>query len=1080
MRCGRCGEKNREGRKFCAGCGAGLGWACPFCGFANEADEGFCGGCGKPRTEAEAKPAPELASPVRDGAAAAGERRQVAVLFADLSGFTALSARLDAEDLRRLVEEFYARADAIIGRYDGSVDKHIGDAVMALFGAPVAHGDDSLRAVGAALDIVAAAGEIAEPSGASLAAHVGIAMGEVVAGGIGRGYTVLGDAVNLASRLVGLAGAGEVVIGAELQRQLEGRIRTAALPPARLKGIAQPVVGWRVEGLETRRRAAGPFIGRETDRRLLTELLEACRKGGRGRVALLRGEAGIGKSRLIEETLADAADRGFATHKALVLDFGTGKGLDARGMLTRSLLGLAADSGEAARQRTMDKAAAGDLLRAGEQASLHDLLDLPYEGEDRALIQAMDEPTRQLRRRALLVALMTRQAETRPIVAAVEDLHWADPLLLEDVAALGGATADAPVLLLLSTRPEGDPLDRAWRARLGPAAISTIDLAPLSPAESALLAEAHREQGDQRIAACIARASGNPFFLEQLLHHSGEAASAAVPASVQSLVLGRADLLPAAEKRALQAASVLGQRMSIEALRHVLAEAGYDAGRLIDQQFMREDGCELAFVHALVRDGIYGSLLKTRRRELHRAAAVWYEPRDPALGARHLELGEDPRAAAAYRAAAEAAAASHRSVEALDLASRGLALAVEPELRAALANLVGELQQGLGRTEEAVAAFRIALAAAPAVRPRLRARLGLAQGLSVLDRLDEARRLLDEAEAEAKAEGLPVELSRLHTLRANIHFPRGEIDRCLAEHSEALRLAEAAGAGEEQARALGGLADAYYMRGLYRTTEQMFRRCVELSAAEGFKRIEAANLSMLAIMVMFDLRFAEARTFAERGVRLADQIGHRRAAMIAHHARYFLCYDLGELAEAGRSVATALEIAEALQARRFIAEGLIFRAQLQHTAGDARAQETLREALAMAREHPFYMLPFGLGLQAMMTEDADERAAALSEGEALIAAGAVSHNIPLFGRYAIEACLLAQDWPGAEHQAAALARGLAAEPLPMTDFLVARGRALAASGRGAANAEEIARLVVQARAAGWQMMLPALEATAIR
>src|SRR5262249_55643263 len=144
--------------------------------------------------------------------------------------------------------------------------------------------------------------------------------------------------VNLASRLVSLAGADEVVISDELQRQLEGRIRTAALAPACLKGIAQPVIGWRVEGLEAVRRPAGPFVGRETDRHLLTTLLEACRRDGRGRVVVVRGEAGIGKSRLLDETLVEAADKGFATHKALVLDFGTGKGLDARGMLTRSLL----------------------------------------------------------------------------------------------------------------------------------------------------------------------------------------------------------------------------------------------------------------------------------------------------------------------------------------------------------------------------------------------------------------------------------------------------------------------------------------------------------------------------------------------------------------------------------------------------------------------------------------------------------------------------------------------------------------------------------------------------------------------
>jgi class 3 adenylate cyclase len=1072
MRCGRCGAENREGRKFCGSCGLELGWNCPACGFANEAGEDFCGGCGKSRSLPQ--PAAPPVGPSQPAAETGGERRQVAILFADLSGFTALSARLDAEDLRRIVESFYGCAEAVISRYGGSVDKHIGDAVMALFGAPVAHGDDGLRAVGAGLEIVEAAREIAEPSGAPLSAHVGIAMGEVVAGGIGRGYTVLGDAVNLASRLVSLARAGDVVIDEGLRRQLEGRIRAAALPPARLKGIDQPVTGWRVEALSTEGRARGIFVGRETDRQLLTGLLTACGQDGRGRVVVLRGEAGIGKSRLIQETMEEATQRGFATHKALVLDFGAGKGLDARGLLTRSLLGLSPDSGAKARRRAAEKVSTA--LRTEESAALYDLLDLPAEGEARALIQAMDEPTRRERRRSLLAGLVHDLARQRPALIAIEDLHWADPILLEDLATLGAATADVGLLLMLSTRPEGDPLDRAWRAKLGSAAVSTIDLAPLTRAESALLAEAQQQEGDPRIAACIERAGGNPFFLEQLLRHTGEAASAAVPASVQSLVLGRADLLPTPEKRALQAASVLGQRLPLEALCHLLGDAAYDPGPLIDQQFMRQDGSELAFIHALVREGIYGSLLKARRRELHRTAASWYGARDPALTAQHLELGEDPTAPAAFLTAAVAAAGAYRSEEALDLARRGLALAAPAATRVALANLCGELLQGLGRTEEAVASFRAALSEAEPGEARLRARLGLAQALSVLDRLGEAVELLAEAEIEAKAADNMVELSRLHTLRANIHFPRGEIESCLAEHSAALRLAETAGAAEEQARALGGLADANYMRGLYRTTLQMFRRCVDLSAAQGFKRIEAANLPMQAIMEMFELRFVEALASADRAVALADQIGHRRAAMIGQHARFFLLYDLGRLAEAGQSVALALEIAEALRARRFIAEGLFFRAMLEHAKGNGQALDTLAEGIAIARENPFYLLPLGLGLHGMMTADPQARAAALAEGEQVIAAGAVSHNIPLFHRYAIEACLAAEDWTGAERYAGALASGMQAEPRPMTDFVSARARALAAAGRGQHDLGEIDRLLATARRTGWRAMIPALEA----
>ncbi len=217
LRCSRCGTENRAGRRFCAQCGAGLPAPCPACGFANEAGEKFCGGCGSTlaATVTEAAVPAEAKARVTNGD---GERRPVTVLFADLVDYTRMSQALDPEDVHAMLGRFYEVTDEIVERFGGSIDKHIGDSVMAVFGAPVAHDDDAIRAVRAAVEIHRMMPSIGGGAGQPLAVHIGIASGEVVASGLGgarhRAYTVIGNSVNLAARLLKLAGPGETVVDA--------------------------------------------------------------------------------------------------------------------------------------------------------------------------------------------------------------------------------------------------------------------------------------------------------------------------------------------------------------------------------------------------------------------------------------------------------------------------------------------------------------------------------------------------------------------------------------------------------------------------------------------------------------------------------------------------------------------------------------------------------------------------------------------------------------------------------------------------------------------------------------------------
>jgi tetratricopeptide (TPR) repeat protein len=349
----------------------------------------------------------------------------------------------------------------------------------------------------------------------------------------------------------------------------------------------------------------------------------------------------------------------------------------------------------------------------------------------------------------------------------------------------------------------------------------------------------------------------------------------------------------------------------------------------------------------------------------------------------------------------------------------------------------------------------------------------------VTDRFDEATALLDRAQREAEEHGLVVEQSRVHTLRGNAHFPRGEIALCLAEHSKALRLAEESGAAEEAARALSGLADANYMAGRFRTAGEMFGRCVKVSATQGFRRIEAANLPMLGMMMMLEMRFGEfgeAMQFARRAAELAEQIGHRRAAIIAYHGMSFLYHELGEPRAALEASLASLAIARSLGARRFIAEGLMLQAQSEFLLGDPAAARTIREADEIARETPAFLLPAVLGVAALIARDPQERQAALAEGEGVLTAGAVSHNFMFFNRSAIDACIAAGDWAGTERYAVALDRSLPAEQLPMKDFLVARARAIAAAGSGHKDEAALGRLLAEADRTGWRAVMPALAA----
>jgi tetratricopeptide (TPR) repeat protein len=723
---------------------------------------------------------------------------------------------------------------------------------------------------------------------------------------------------------------------------------------------------------------------------------------------------------------------------------------------------------------------------AEQRLFLYDLLDVAPPAELRALAAAMSTAAREQGSLHALCDIVAAVSAAAPLLLVVEDIHWADAWTLERLAALAVLAAKQPLLLVMTTRFAGDPSAGAWRTSLHGAPLTGIDLGPLTIDDSHRLAALSSTMPAALVASCVERAEGNPLFLLQLLLDAGAAAQTSLPGSIQALVHTRMDRLAGEDKAALQAASVLGQRFAIEALRHLLDRAGYDPRLLIENFLVRADGGELMFCHALIRDGAYASLLHKRRRALHARAAEWFASRDGVLAAEHFDRADDPRAAAAYLDASLTLADQFRHAAALALVERGLALAVAQETRFALLMVRGRLLLELGRPGDAIEVARTALDAAANAGERARALIAMAAGMRLHDRITEGLAALDEAEPLATEAALALDLSRLHHLRGNLLFPLARDADCVREHELARRFARDAGSLEAEAAAMGGLGDGYYLQGRMRSANQQFQACVAMARAHGFGRLEVANLSMIGWSGMHLTEIAGALAAGHEAIELALRASQPRAETMARQlVAWVEGLVRGRRDEADRQSAVALTLARTIGARRFEAQMLGVCAMLELRDGAReRARRLADEGIALCRAHGMGQIgPWLHGVRALTEVDAEARSRWLDEGERLLALGCVSHNHVQLREIAIEALLEVGDLDGVERNCVRIESYTAQEPLPMSDWIVRRGRALARVARGErgdALAATLRALHDEGTRAEILVPLPALDAAIAR
>ncbi len=953
----------------------------------------------------------------------------------------------DPEAVRSALTAAHMRVSSAVERHGGLVDRPTGGETLAAFGLGAVAGNEVDHAIRAAIEL--AADDESGPEGCPWLA-LGVAQGQVLPASGASPFPLSGRPVAEARELARAAAAREVAAASDVASQVSARYSVTALagdvPAGAHRVIALPATEAHPPGRF--------FTGRRAELAMLLTLVERVSATGRGRAVILRGDPGIGKSSLIEALAAAARARDALVYAVQVLDFGQAVSERPGPALAACLLGVTPDAVDGVRDAAVDRAVAEGTLAAADAMLARDLVSvLPAEGAASPL-STMDAATRERGRARVLLRLIEAASQRAPLLVVVEDIHWADATELAQLADLAAAVATLPVLLTLSTRVDGDPTGPGWRARARGCPVTTLDLAPLADDEARDLAARYGGLPATILEECLEKAAGHPLFLDQLLR-TAQSGQTTLPGSVRGLVLARLGRLSPDLQRGLHAAAVLGSRFSLGALRHVLADPGYDTGGLEQAGLVAADGDERRFSHSLIRDAVYESLLRSTRRELHRRSAAWFETREPGLEADHLAAAEDPAAPAAYLRAATEEQRASRLDRALAHAQRSRELArAAPDLCAAFAT-IGGIFLTRGRTDDAIAAFRESVDLAASTGERARGWLGLAASLRIVDRYEEALLSLGHAEQAAAAETDPRLMAQLWTLRGNLHFPRGELDACLRAHGRALEYARQAAAPEDIARALGGLGDAQYQRGRMHTAHAEFSRCVSLCEEHGLAGLRLSYLPMVATTEAYRGNFESALEISGRGEAAAAQAGDLRTQLLSQSLRAMVEIYRANYRQALGSSERGVSLARQIGARRFEAEALALRGLAARGLGDhAFAQESLAGSVAITREAArTYCGPWALASLALATDDPGRSRALLDEGEHWLADGCVSHNYLEFYRHAIEVSLRSGDWGRAERYADALEAYTRDERLPWADLVIGAGRLLARTGCAAPGAE---------------------------
>jgi predicted ATPase/class 3 adenylate cyclase len=908
MTCPRCRHENEAASRFCTECGARLALSCASCGAELSEGVRFCGACGLSVDAQRAGQArfasPEVYTPQHLAekiltlrSAIAGERKQVTVLFADLKGSMELLADRDPEETRKLLDPVLEFMMDAVHQYEGTVNQVMGDGIMALFGAPVAHEDHAVRACYAALrmqeSVKRYAEQVRRSEGIPIQMRVGLNSGEVVVRSIGSDlhmdYTAVGQTTHLAARMEQMATPGTVLTSAGTVSLTEGWVEARSLGPMPVKGLEAPLEVFEIVGAgsarsrlqASARRGLSRFVGRAPE---LDQLREAIARAdaGRGQVVAVVGEPGVGKSRLYHEIIQELPRPAWLVLESRSISYGKATPYLPITDLIKGYFQIESrDSARQIREKVTGKLLILDPVLESTLPAFLALLDVPVE-ETRW--QALDPSQRRQRTLDAVKSLLLRESQEQPLLLLFEDLQWVDS---ETQALLDSLVESLPltrIALLVNFRPE---YSHGWASK---SYYTRLRLNTLKAAGSGELLEALLG-GDATLGPLkqllIARTGGNPFFLEESVrtlvetgalagergrHHVARPlASIQVPATVQAILAARIDRLPPLEKRLLQSASVIGMDVPFAlllALEDVPEEelrgglASLQSAEFIYETALFPD-LEYTFKHALTHEVAYGALLFEQRKALHARLVSVIDRMAPSrlaeqvdrLAHHALQGGLWDKAVILFRKAGAKAAGRSAYREAVACFEQGLA-ALE------------HLPDSPARSEQAVDL-----------------RFDLHNALIPLGEVGKMLSTLEEAERVAVALEDQRRLGQVAAYMTQCFWWMGKADQAVVSAQRALAIGQALGDRALEAIAIQRLGQAYASLGEYKRAVESFERHVKTGAGErgGAASLRtAASLAWMAWCLAYIGDLEEATERAEEAKLLAEASQHDLVLAMAY------------------------------------------------------------------------------------------------------------------------------------------------------------------------------------------------------